>query len=163
MSARRPLPEALDRAIGLDPGENLGLWLDRFLERDGADWSLTGEQRREALGRYARRWSRPAAAAALARRLDGVRVWAGDGPPPPGAGPVLRRFEARLAGRMVPGMSSGTPTELGLSLDRLYGAPRLPGSGLRGLARAWAETEGSGWWEPDGSCPRLEAAFGWGP
>ena len=157
----RPLPHELEAALPRSPEGNLGLWLDRFLPRDPRTWSLTGEQRREALEPFARNWRSESAAEALARRtagmiyLNGRDSLKGD----PGDGPLMLRFEARQVGRAVPGLGGGTATEQGLSLDRLYGAPRLMGSGLKGLARAAAVSEPEDPW----SDQAIHEVFGWGP
>jgi len=57
---------------------------------------------------------------------------------------------------------SGVLENAGISLHRLYGFVFLPGTGLKGMARAWAETA----WAPVQADPqaawrRIEEAFGW--
>jgi CRISPR-associated protein Cmr6 len=48
------------------------------------------------------------------------------------------RFTARLESRLVTGLGGGGPLEVGFRFDRL-GLPILPGSGVKGIARAYAE------------------------
>jgi len=47
-------------------------------------------------------------------------------------------FTARTDWRFVTGVGRNTPFEVGFTFHRLYGFPVIPGSGLKGLARAWA-------------------------
>lgn len=47
-------------------------------------------------------------------------------------------FEAKAAWRFVTGLGGKGPLEVGFTFHRIYGFPIIPGSGLKGLARAWA-------------------------
>jgi len=47
-------------------------------------------------------------------------------------------FEAQTAWRFITGLGRGGPLEVGFTFHRIYGFPVIPGSGLKGLARAWA-------------------------
>jgi CRISPR-associated protein Cmr6 len=47
-------------------------------------------------------------------------------------------FQAKTNWRFVTGVGRNTPFEVGFTFHRLYGFPIIPGSGLKGLARAWA-------------------------
>jgi CRISPR-associated protein Cmr6 len=47
-------------------------------------------------------------------------------------------FQAETDWRFVTGLGRNTPFEVGFTFHRLYGFPVIPGSGLKGLARAWA-------------------------
>lgn len=75
--------------------------------------------------------------------------------------PVLARattFEARTEGPLTLHLSRASALEnAGICLHPLYGFAYLPGSGLKGMARAWAET--------DGTVPKAEwrKVFGWAP
>ena len=42
-----------------------------------------------------------------------------------------------LAGRMVVGLGNSSAYELGMTLDRVYGLPYLPGSAQKGITRHW--------------------------
>lgn len=48
-------------------------------------------------------------------------------------------FSATTDSRLIIGLGSTSVTETGMSLHPLYGFPYLPGNGLKGLARAYAE------------------------
>ncbi|MCK6524485.1 type III-B CRISPR module RAMP protein Cmr6 [Myxococcota bacterium] len=147
----RPLPKAVAEALGDAPGpqDNLSLWLDRFLPRDPRDFSFTAAQRRDALAPFEGRRQSPGARDALARRTRHVSA------NPDAPGPWLLRAARALAGRALPGGGAGGAMELSLGLDPRYGAPRLAGSALKGLARTVAEADG---WPAD----KLELVFGRG-
>lgn len=141
---RRPVPDHVDAALPATPsdGDNVGLWLDRLLPRDARSWDLTGNQRVEALRPYARAWTATAAAEALARRVDGVRVIGLEGEVPAGHAALLLRVEAALSGPLLVDYGRASATEMSLSFHPLFGAPRIPGSALKGASRAYAALAG---------------------
>jgi CRISPR-associated protein Cmr6 len=47
-------------------------------------------------------------------------------------------FQAETDWRFVTGLGRNSPFEVGFTFHRLYGFPIIPGSSLKGLARAWA-------------------------
>ncbi|MBN1813842.1 MAG: type III-B CRISPR module RAMP protein Cmr6 [Anaerolineae bacterium] len=47
-------------------------------------------------------------------------------------------FEAETTWRFVTGLGGGGPLEVGFTFHRIHGFAVIPGSGLKGLARAWA-------------------------
>ncbi len=47
-------------------------------------------------------------------------------------------FDMPLVSPLVHGVGNATPLEVGLTLHSVYGVPYLPGSTLKGIARAWA-------------------------
>lgn len=55
------------------------------------------------------------------------------------AGRSTRQLELETEGRLVAGLGYDSPTEVGLTLHPLYGFPYLPGSTVKGVARAYAE------------------------
>jgi CRISPR type III-B/RAMP module RAMP protein Cmr6 len=65
---------------------------------------------------------------------DGFARWCRRTP----RGPQRRVLTAGEVGRVLCGLGGASPTENGLSLHPLYGTPVLPGSSLKGIARAWA-------------------------
>ncbi len=159
-TSRRPLPAKLDRLIQPPKPrseDNLGLHLDKFIPRDATDWSLKGELRREQLQRFSGDWSRPFAAEALIRRLNGMTQIER----PPGATvgawyrsaeePSLKehtlllcRLEANVESRLIVDYGRQTAMEGGLSFHPILGVPRVPGSALKGITSAWLlETEGA--------------------
>jgi CRISPR type III-B/RAMP module RAMP protein Cmr6 len=64
-------------------------------------------------------------------------------------------FEATTTSRFVTGMGLPHPKENGFSWMRPYGVPYIPGSSLKGMLRAWLESD---WCEWDG-CP-FDKLFG---
>ncbi len=65
-------------------------------------------------------------------------------------------FEATTDSRLIIGLGGTSVIETGMTLHPLYGFPYLPGSGLKGLARAYAETAV----EPKPSGDELLEVFG---
>src|SRR4030067_3776025 len=51
----------------------------------------------------------------------------------------VESFEATTDSRLIIGLGGTSVIETGITLHPLYGFPYLPGSGLKGLARAYAE------------------------
>lgn len=68
------------------------------------------------------------------------------------AGAVLR--EAQVIGRLAAGLGGETVIETGLTLHRTYGVPYIPGSSLKGAARAYAIANLDGDWAEGGSAFR---------
>jgi len=74
-----------------------------------------------------------------------------------------QKFEMATKGPLTLHLSrSGTLENAGIALHPVYGFIHLPGSGLKGLARAWAETV----WapkqvDPETAWRRIEEIFGW--
>lgn len=89
----------------------------------------------------------------LARRgrmLDGIRA---------------RRLSMKTRGPLTLHLSrSGALENAGIALHPIYGFAHLPGSGIKGLTRAWAETV----WAPaqtdkGAAWKKIEETFGWSP
>lgn len=55
------------------------------------------------------------------------------------AGTPTRALDLETEGRLVAGLGYDSPLEVGLTLHPLYGFPYLPGSSVKGVARAYAE------------------------
>ena len=71
-------------------------------------------------------------------------------------------FEAQTDWRFVTGLGRKGPLEVGFTFHRIYGFPIMPGSGLKGLARAyahWALLETTSESEPEEN-PDFVAIFG---
>ena len=74
-----------------------------------------------------------------------------------------RRFNGVTRGPLTLHLSrSGSLENAGIAFHPVYGFVHLPGSGVKGLARAWAETV----WAPaqsdaEGAWRRIEQVFGW--
>lgn len=138
-----PLPRRIaEVAARIRPQErrNLGLWLDRFVSLDASTWELKGDLRRDALDAFAREWTSPATVEALDRRVGGRET-----PSEPFRvenGRWHLRFELRQCGPMVVDLGRAHVLETSMSFDRALGVPRIPGSALKGAARARSEAEG---------------------
>lgn len=145
MSSRGPSPQAsLDyplpkdtRASARNQGDkcqNLGLWLDRFAlyEQKGRNWELTqqAKRREEAplnlqaikplLDACATRWR----AVLESYREHDLRV---------------EQFDASPDWRFIVGLGAAHVLEASMMLHHIYGFPFIPGSGLKGMTRAYAE------------------------
>lgn len=149
-----PFPLASDAAeVAVRYGSrcrNLGLWLDRFVswtEQDErgrkVELQPTGESKRRKcpplveirqedgreflairdsdhlLRSYCARWQEMLKAYAA----QGFTVWA---------------FQAEPAWRMVVGLGAESVLETSIRLHRIYGFPIIPGTAVKGLARAYA-------------------------
>lgn len=68
------------------------------------------------------------------------------------SGAVLR--EAEVIGRLVAGLGGETVIETGLTLHHTYGVPYIPGSSLKGSARAYAIANLDGVWAKNGAAFR---------
>lgn len=76
-----------------------------------------------------------------------------------------RRLSMKTRGPLTLHLSrSGALENAGIALHPIYGFAYLPGSGIKGLTRAWAETV----WAPEqtdqaAAWRKIEEAFGWSP
>jgi CRISPR-associated protein Cmr6 len=124
--SRRPLYRAGQTAVFIRAQSNTGLWYDKFCEIWEWDWtikegrkldwikSVTGQVGCiEQLQSYAARQS------ALASGLGGLAL------------PFI------TATRFATGLGSEHPIEIGFAWHHTLGTPYLPGSGVKGLLRAW--------------------------
>ena len=131
-----PLPAETVSALrtGLKGCRNPGLVFDRFSPDIGAlDSRDAGEGKRRALDRV--RGCVPDQ-----RLLDAFRArWLATA-----SSLGATTFQARTASRMVVGLGRKGPLEVGFTFHRLYGFPLIPGSALKGLARAAALLEKGG-------------------
>jgi len=147
---------------------NLGLWLDRYVK--WRDWDDKGrdsdleqdpvskqrqapmlEKDKSGLLTYKEGANRmlKACAERYVLLLKGYRE----------RGLVVRTFTATPQWRFVVGLGGASVLETSITLHHLYGTPVIPGSALKGLTRAFAETIGEK--EPDD--PEVEAIFGTAP
>lgn len=138
---RLPLPDVLDKLLGGEhpqDGDNLGLWLDKLVRVEKGDhWGLRAEARVTELERLfcphdhldePRPWRSGAAAAALERMqaaCEGVY------------GVAHRAVTVEVQGRLLVDYGRPSALETSLSLHPVLGCPRIPGSALKGLLRAW--------------------------
>jgi len=149
-----PLPEltssvgpaqASDQGYTLHPDqENLFLALYRLVPcevTNGGDGD--GNKKQQYLDAVVDRWDEqcdewgddPSASprAAYVRRLEDQLKGLAD------AGTATRRLNLETEGRLIAGLGYDSPLEVGLTLHPLYGFPYLPGSSVKGVARAYAE------------------------
>jgi CRISPR-associated protein Cmr6 len=128
----RPLYNSLASAsLSLGSGHS-GLWYEKFCDRWSTDWSLEGKLKFE--------WIQTVAAVPTGARelLDEA------------AARILRMVEARSGevgvfrteSRFVTGLGRSHPVKNGFAWHPTLGTPYLPGSSVKGLIRAWAESGG---------------------
>jgi CRISPR-associated protein Cmr6 len=113
--------------LGAKSTPNASLIFDRFVEW-GDGWEAGGQHKREVFEKVA---DYPAGKvllnAYLERQDQQVKTLGGV------------TLEAQTLGRFVSGRGSAHPFETGFVWHRLLGVPYLPGSGVKGAVRAWAE------------------------
>lgn len=142
---RRPSPpSALDyplpkdsRTLARSQGDkclNLGLWLDRFVlyERMGADWELTQQAKRREGARLNLRAIEPLLDAFSARWKAMLESYKRQGL-------QVEQLIALPDWRLIVGLGAAHVLETSITLHRIYGFPFVPGSGLKGMTRAYAE------------------------
>ncbi len=126
-----PLPRSMASAIEaqrqrLSDTDNVGLWMDKLVYRRAAGWLLKEDVRRFCLQQFCRKWTSDLGRAA-AERLAG-------------AIPLLhcahRSGTAKLNTRLLIGQGRAAATETSLTFHPIWGVPVIPGSALKGLARA---------------------------
>jgi CRISPR-associated protein Cmr6 len=132
---RKSIAQAFPAPEPRSLGTNVGLWIDKMLAAEAPSSQEAGPHLRKIAGApvpegyplaFAARRARIAAAA---DRGDALL------------------FEARTTSRLVIGLGAKGVLEMGLTLDRTWGTPYLPGSALKGLCAAAAHklTEGEVW------------------
>ncbi|MEM4721190.1 MAG: type III-B CRISPR module RAMP protein Cmr6 [Candidatus Methanomethylicaceae archaeon] len=135
----QPLAEALHRQA-----QNIGLLFNKFIWIWDGAWTLEGkfkEGRRERrvkswfleqVEAIARHFPRDAYFAFIDRQVKMVESLKEHGHKT-----VI--FGKQAEARILSGLGGPHPMEVGFAFHPLYGFPYLPGSGLKGAARAWAE------------------------
>lgn len=133
---RRPLcaTSAGARLISTTVG-NAGLWYDKFCDRWNADWNSLGDRgKRDWIANIAnldgtaakRAGDRELLGEAAARQRDLTKKLGG------------RTFPLATVWRFASGLGRSHPVENGFAWHHGLGAPYLPGSSVKGVARAWA-------------------------
>jgi CRISPR-associated protein Cmr6 len=139
VAGARPLYDRAAQAnLALAGTGNRGLWYDKFCDRWKPDWTdFAGDGgKRDWIGKIA--------------KIGNI----GANPPPVGDSELLkeavirlktlasalqgRSFEGTTAWRFVTGLGRSHPVENGFAWRHDLGTPYLPGSSLKGLARAYA-------------------------
>jgi len=130
-----------------EQAQNIGLLFNKFVWIWDDAWTLEGkfkENRRERslkswflerVEAIARHFPRDAYFAFLERQMQMVRSLEEHGF-------KIAVFGKRAEARILSGLGGAHPMEVGFAFHALYGFPYLPGSGLKGVARAWAELTG---------------------
>ena len=159
--ALQPLPDQIRKVLDQQPrprpGDNLGLWLDKYLplhtwehnsdqdrgRRPGHSsahhehaFTLKGPQRERILSELfvARNlgqpapWHSDAAKQVLARQRESCKLLYGE--------ERFRTFKLGLEGRLVLDYARVSTIESSLSFHATLGVPRIPGSAFKGLLRA---------------------------
>jgi len=129
----RPFPLAARQAIGqhIDTCQNPGLVYERYVhyQRKDDDWALGAPVKKKVVEATVKAQRR------LGNRQD---LWQGfQDRWRQTIGDALT-FEAHPDFRFVSGLGRGGPLEVGFTFHRIYGFPIIPGSGLKGVARAYA-------------------------
>jgi len=134
-----PLPLETRQYFGKDKNKlksgNLGLLFSKYFYCWSADWRVKEEQNkefREDIVKISLRKKDDFIAALNVRQTKVAEClqssnWR------------IESFNAATDSRLIIGLGSESVIETGLTLHPLYGFPYLPASGLKGLARAYAE------------------------
>jgi len=151
-----PLPAEVQQVA--DNGnrcDNISLWLDRFLTVNPQNWEITQEAKhRQHLMQLTRQptWQSRVREQlnALQKRYEAMLKWYEQ------RGFAVKRIQAQPVWRFVVGLGAAHVLETGITLHRIFGLPIIPGSALKGAARAYAQlVEG----KPEDD-PELIAIFG---
>lgn len=149
-----PLPKSLRDLVGQN--DHPGLALDKFLEPPSGDGEKSQHAQKRAIAKVA-----SLSASGDKVLLDSLLVrqrgaWNALG---------AETWEMKTAGPLALHLSRASSLEnAGLCLHPIYGFAFIPGSGLKGVARAWAETV----WAPAqedkvAAWQTIESVFGWSP
>jgi len=134
-----PLPsEVCQVAANGNRCDNIGLWLDRFLTVNPQNWELTQDAKHrqhlmQLMNQQAWQQKVREQLNALQRRNDVMLKWYEQ------RGFTVKRIEAKPVWRFVVGLGAAHVLETGITLHRLFGLPIVPGSALKGAARAYAK------------------------
>ncbi len=120
--------------------DNYGLRINRFLDYDQRKWELTDDSKRRFVplqdGKRALRFNTrniTSALQAFQERWDSMLETLEH------QGYVVKKYQLWAASRVIVGLGAESVLETSIRLHRIYGFPIIPGSALKGLARAYAE------------------------
>lgn len=116
-----------------------GLWFDKYLREQKSD---TLEPYLQHIGQTSEIKEPPVYNDFFNRWRDEIER----------AGAILQ--EAYVLGRLTAGLGGETVIEAGLTLHHTYGVPYIPGSSLKGTARAYAVANLEGMWSDNGTAFR---------
>ena len=128
----RPLYKAaVQQRVSRGPDGHAGLWFDKFCDRWGDSWTMSGEQKLKWIGSLTKdkigASEQIAECASRLRRL--VKKRGG-------------RFEVfTTESRFATGLGRSHPVENGFVWHPTLGTPYLPGSSVKGMVKAWAEMD----------------------
>ncbi len=136
-----PLPEdTRDILEGVEGGpQNYGLRIDRLLLCNKETWELTKRSKERFIssqhGKMVLTFADDVASVlrACKARLEAILGAYRN------AGWKVRSVTLRAASRVIVGLGAESVLETSIRLHRVYGFPVIPGSALKGLARAYAE------------------------
>ena len=133
-----------DEKSSRPPNGHAGLWFERFFNQYSADWTVEDTGKREFLdslvgyhagqARSAEGSGRVGNSAALDRHAEQLAELA--------EGLDGSCFAMQSSWHFATGLGNPHPVENGLSWHPVLGMPYLPGSAVKGLARAWLELNG---------------------
>jgi CRISPR-associated protein Cmr6 len=158
-----PFPKkAAEAALGRWKRAHPGLAFNKLLAQWSPGWDLAGEQKRALLQKFVEAFSthpgKELFEGFVARRKAFLEYLGRQGCC------VLDRLSLKTHWRLVSGLGIAHPFETGCVFDRTYGVPYLPGSSIKGAARAWAEERRNNNDQCWGSTPNddtvLDAVFG---
>ena len=145
--------------LGSRPCENFSLLFYRYVPRENdRDWTV--EKLKDKLWKGLRDQGNRLAKEGKARHflarqaelVDALRKCYGE--------KKVRQIKAETVGRLSIGFGNAGPLETGITLDRLYGLPYLPGTAVKGLCRSWAfEKIAEKWRIPPLSAEKIKKDF----
>lgn len=115
--------------------DNVGLWLDKLIWRKKNSYDLKAKERAFSLSQLCRAY-RSEAAAQAAKRLEETASAAH-------GKKRVHVFRAKVHGRLLVGYGRTSAAETAITFHRLWGAPVIPGSALKGITRARMALEGA--------------------
>jgi len=154
---RFPLPpEVATQVSGLQTCLNPGLWLDHFTEWQKPRGELKRAEASDKRQRIPRSFTLPELCQLLSayrsrwdRMTDALRA----------QNYIVQTFTLCAASRVIVGLGAESVLETSIRLHRIYGFPVIPGSALKGVARAYAKLiEGK-----DENDPTFAEVFGKSP
>ncbi len=119
---------------------NYGLRTEKLLPCDAQTWELTKQAKerftRQVNGRKVLEFSQ----SDLSRLISAYKArWKATLNNYRQCGYEVKSFSMRAASRVIVGLGAESVLETSIRLQRIYGFPIIPGSALKGLARAYAE------------------------
>lgn len=142
LMTRNGIRSALSGVDSMPGSAHAGLWLDRFLRVLHPD----SDDDKDAIRKLFCEVAACGVPAGYAEEFNTreARLKALTGGVENG---VTRLWDAKVSGRMVIGLGVESLTEVGITLERTWGVPIIPGSALKGLAAVMAHRYGGPSWK----------------